>query len=90
MDFGFSDGQEMLRMTARDFLAKECPKSAVRQLCLDESGYDPQMWGKMAELGWQGLVLPEEYGGSAADFMDMAILMEEMGRNILPAPFSPP
>lgn len=87
MDFGFSDGQEMLRMTARDFLAKECPKSATRQLCLDESGYDPQMWGKMAELGWMGLVLPEEYGGSAADFLDMTILVEEMGRNILPAPF---
>ena len=87
MDFNISESQEMLRDMARDFLTKECPKSRVRQLYQDECGYDHQMWGKMAELGWQGLVLPEEYGGSAADFLDMAILMEEMGRNILPGPF---
>jgi alkylation response protein AidB-like acyl-CoA dehydrogenase len=53
----------------------------------DERGYDPQVWHSMAELGWMGLVFPEEYGGMAASFMDLVILMEEMGRNILPGPF---
>lgn len=87
MDFGFSEQQEMLRTMAKDFLAKECPKTKVRQLDKDEKGYDPNTWRNMAELGWQGLVFPEEYGGTGADFLDLTILMEEMGRNILPCPF---
>jgi len=87
MDFSFTEGQAMLRMSARDFLAKECPKAKVREMAEDEKGYDPQMWHSMAELGWMGLVFPEEYGGMCASFMELAILMEEMGRNILPGPF---
>jgi alkylation response protein AidB-like acyl-CoA dehydrogenase len=87
MDFSFTEEQDMLRVSARDFLAKECPKTRVRELGGDERGYDPQMWHHMAELGWMGLVFPEEYGGTAASFMDLVILMEEMGRNILPGPF---
>jgi len=77
----------MLRTMARDFLAKECPKSRTRELERDEKGYCPEMWSHMVELGWIGLVLPEQYGGSSADFMDLVVLMEEMGRNILPGPF---
>jgi len=87
MDFSFTEEQDMLRMSARDFLAKECPKARVREMAKDEKGYDPQLWHRMAELGWMGLVLPEEYGGMGAGFMDLVILMEEMGRNILPGPF---
>ncbi|HIE17807.1 MAG TPA: acyl-CoA dehydrogenase [Dehalococcoidia bacterium] len=87
MEFGFTEEQEMLRTLARDFLTKECPKSKVRALDKDEKGYDPQIWRSMAELGWMGLVFPEEYGGINAGFMDLVVLMEEMGRNILPGPF---
>jgi alkylation response protein AidB-like acyl-CoA dehydrogenase len=87
MDFSFTEQQGMLRISARDFLAKECPKSRVREMAKDERGYDVQMWRSMAELGWMGLVFPEEYGGMNAGFMDLVILMEEMGRNILPGPF---
>jgi len=87
MDFSFTEEQDMLRISARDFLAKECPKSKVREMHKDERGYDPQMWLSMAELGWMGLIFPEEYGGMAANFMDLVILMEEMGRNILPGPY---
>ncbi|MBC8511645.1 MAG: acyl-CoA dehydrogenase family protein, partial [Dehalococcoidia bacterium] len=87
MDFGFSEEQEMLRTLARDFLTRECPKAKVRELEKDEKGYDPQMWRNMAELGWMGLVFPEEYGGTDASLMELAVLMEEMGRNILPGPF---
>ncbi|MBM4446939.1 MAG: acyl-CoA dehydrogenase [Chloroflexi bacterium] len=87
MDFSFTEEQEMLRTMARDFLANECPKSKVRELDKDEKGYDPQMWRNMAELGWMGLVFPEEYGGTGASFVDLVALMEEMGRNIVPGPF---
>ncbi len=87
MDFSFTEEQDMLRISARDFLAKECPKSKVKEMDKDERGYDPQMWLSMAELGWMGLIFPEEYGGMAATFMDLVILMEEMGRNILPGPY---
>ena len=77
----------MLRTMAREFLAGECPKSRVRELEKDGKGYDPGTWKRMAELGWMGLHLPEEYQGSSADLMDLVVLMEEMGRNILPGPF---
>jgi acyl-CoA dehydrogenase len=87
MDFSLTEEQEMLRILARDFLAKECPKAKVRELDKDEKGYDPQLWRSMAELGWTGLTFPEEYGGMAASYMDLIVLMEEMGRNILPGPF---
>ena len=88
MDFGLSEGQEMLRASAADFLRTECPKSKVRELEEDDRGYDPEMWHKMAEeMGWMGLVLPEEYGGADGDLMELATLLEEMGRNIVPGPF---
>jgi alkylation response protein AidB-like acyl-CoA dehydrogenase len=87
MDFKLSEDQEMLRSLAKDFLTKECPKAKVRELEADEKGYDPQMWEKMAGLGWLGLVFPEKYGGTGASFLDLVLLMEEIGRNILPGPF---
>jgi alkylation response protein AidB-like acyl-CoA dehydrogenase len=87
MDFSFTEEHDMLRISARNFLAKECPKAKVRELDRDERGHDLQMWHDMAGLGWMGLVFPEEYGGMGASFTGLVILMEEMGRNILPGPF---
>ncbi len=87
MDFSFTEEQDMLRISVRDFLAKECPKARVKEMAKDERGYDLQVWHGMANLGWMGLVLPEEYGGMGASFTDLVILMEEMGRNIVPGPF---
>jgi len=88
MDYGFSEEQKILRKTARDFLSKECPKAMVRQMAEDEKGYSPSLWKKMAEMGWLGLVLPSEYGGSGGSFLDLVMLLEEMGRVLLPSPFS--
>ncbi len=87
MDLDLTEEQEMLRTSARDFLTKECPKTLVRQLEEDEKGYSPELWRKMAELGWMGLVLPEKYNGMGMGFMELVILLQEMGRNILPGPF---
>ena len=87
MDFGFSEEQEMLRSSARDFLAKEAPMTYVRKMMEDERGFTDDLWRKMAELGWMGLVLPEAHGGSGLDFVDMVVVLEEMGRVVLPGPF---
>ena len=87
MNLDLTEEQEMLRTSARDFLTKECPKALVRKLEEDEKGFSPELWSKMAELGWVGLVLPEEYNGMGMGFMDLIILLQEMGRNILPGPF---
>ncbi|MDH4269995.1 MAG: acyl-CoA/acyl-ACP dehydrogenase [Dehalococcoidia bacterium] len=87
MDLGLSEEQEMLKKSARDFLKRECPKQLVRQLDESQEGYSSELWRKMAELGWLGLVFPEKYGGSGRDFLDLAILLEEMGYNVVPGPF---
>ena len=87
MDFGFSEEQEMLRNSARDFLAKECPMTYVRQMMEDDRGFRDAQWRKMAELGWMGLVLPEEHGGAGFTFVDLVVVLEEMGRAVLPGPF---
>lgn len=88
MDLTLTEEQEMLRKQARGFLENECPKSLVREM-EDERGYSPQLWRKMAELGWLGLVFPEEYGGIGGSFLDLTILLEEFGRALVPSPFLP-
>jgi len=87
MDFGFTEEQEILRKSARDFLENECPKSMVREMAEDTKGYSPELWNKMVGLGWPGLAIPSRYGGSEGSFMDLAVLLEEMGRALLPSPY---
>ncbi len=89
MEFSLNEEQEMLKTSARDFLDKECPKKLVRQMMEDEKGYSMEMWRKMADLGWHGLAFPEKYGGAGISFLDLAVLMEEMGRALVPGPFLP-
>jgi alkylation response protein AidB-like acyl-CoA dehydrogenase len=89
MDFNLTEEQKMLRTSARDFLERECPASLVKEIAGDEKGYSPQLWQKMAGLGWQGLVFPEKYGGSGGSFLDLVILLEETGRALLPGPLCP-
>jgi len=87
MDFTFTEEQEMLRKMARDFLGAECPRDTVRKLIKDEKGFTPELWAKMTELGWPGLIIPEQYGGVGGSFMDIVALVEEMGRGALVGPF---
>ena len=87
MDLGLNEEQEMLRKSARDFLSEEFPKTLVREMEDDPTGFRPDIWKKIASLGWLGLVIPEEYGGSGNSFMDLFVLLEEMGRACLVAPF---
>ena len=89
MNFGFSEEQEMIKEMVRDFGETECPKSLVREMEKDEKGYSPDLWKKMADLGWMGLVYPEKYGGSGLTFVDFTTLLEEMGKMLVPGPFIP-
>lgn len=87
MDYGLSEKQEMLTKMARDFITSECPKTLVREMVEDEKGYSPELWCKMADLGWMGLAFPEQYGGTGGSFVDLVALLTEMGRACLPGPF---
>jgi alkylation response protein AidB-like acyl-CoA dehydrogenase len=87
MDLGLSEEQELLKNAARDFLEKECPESLVREMEEDEKGYSPDLWKKMAEQGWQGLLIPDQYGGAGFRYLDLIILIEEFGRALVPGPF---
>ena len=87
MDPRLSEEQEILQKSARDFLTDKCPRSLVREMEKDEKGYSPQLWQEMADLGWMGLVFPEKYGGGDMSFLDLAVLLEEMGRVLLPGPY---
>jgi alkylation response protein AidB-like acyl-CoA dehydrogenase len=87
MDYRLNEQQEMLRKMARDVLGTECPKSLVKKMVADDRGYPPELWHKMAEFGWTGLIFPEKYGGSGCSFLDLAVLLEEMGRACVPGPF---
>jgi len=87
MDLSFSEEQEMLRTMVHDFLTDRCPKKLVEQLENSDIGYSPEIWKEMAGLGWIGLAFPEKYGGAGMSFLDLAILLEEMGRACLPSPY---
>jgi alkylation response protein AidB-like acyl-CoA dehydrogenase len=87
MDLSRTAEQQLLVESARSFLAHRCPIEHVRAMERDERGFDPELWREMAALGWQGIAVPEEYGGSGQTFLETALLLEEMGRVLLPAPF---
>ena len=87
MDLGLNEAQQMLKNSAQEFLEAECPDTYVREMEEDENGYTTEMWQKLAEQGWLGLIIPEKYGGVELEFQDLTILLEEMGRFMLPGPY---
>ena len=87
MDLGLSEAQQMLKNSAQEFLQAECPDTYVREMEDDERGFTTEMWQKLAEQGWLGLIIPEKYGGVELEFQDLIVLLEEMGRYMLPGPY---
>ncbi|MCU1354777.1 MAG: putative acyl-CoA dehydrogenase [Acidimicrobiales bacterium] len=88
MNFAFNEEQEELRKTVRQFLEAKSPESAVREQMDTETGFDAAVWSQMGEqLGLQGLVIPEEFGGSGYGYIELVVILEEMGRALLCAPF---
>jgi alkylation response protein AidB-like acyl-CoA dehydrogenase len=86
-DFGFGEEHDLLRQQARKLLAERCPMKEVRRLAEDPLGYDHGLWKELAALGWTGLVLAEEHGGAGLGALHLALLLDEMGRALLPSPF---
>jgi alkylation response protein AidB-like acyl-CoA dehydrogenase len=87
MDIGFSEEQELLRDTARKFLDSECPTKFVREMMATEHAVTDAFWHQLAENGWLGITYPEAEGGSGLGLVDLVVLMEEIGRAVMPGPF---
>jgi alkylation response protein AidB-like acyl-CoA dehydrogenase len=87
LDFSFSQEQELVRQSARELLAREAPRARVRTALETAHGFDAALWRRCADLGWLGMLVPEPLGGAGLDLLDVAPLLEELGRALLPSPF---
>jgi len=87
MDVIPNEEEQMVKNLAREFLEAECPPSLARNMEKDEKGYPPELWQKMAGLGWLGMSLPEQYGGQGLPLTYLGLIIEEVGRTIAPVPF---
>src|SRR6195952_1842805 len=88
MNFDFSDEQKQLRDQARRFLAEKSPPKAVREVLDGKAAYDKALWKGLAEMGFLGVAIPEEFGGTGAGHLELCVIAEEMGRSLAPVPFS--
>ena len=86
MNFGFTEEQELLRDQVRKFLQKQSPLSEVRKIMDGSDDFSSELWKEMGELGWLGLLVPEEFGGIGLGWIDLVVLLEESGRVLLPSP----
>ena len=86
MDVLPNEEEQMVKNLAREFLEAECPPRLAREMEKDDLGYPPELWRKMADLGWLGMSLPEEYGGQGLSLTYLGIILEEIGRAIAPVP----
>jgi len=88
MNFDFSDDQKQLRDQARKFLGEKCSPKAVRVVLDGKAPYDKELWKGLAEMGFLGVAIPEEFGGAGAGHLELCVIAEEMGRALAPVPFS--
>lgn len=87
MDFDFSEQQYDLQKEARRFLTEQCPPSHVREFIEDPAGWSRGLWKQMADLGWMALPFAEEFGGLGQSYLDLVLLLSELGRALAPVPF---
>ncbi len=87
MDFDFTSDQVMLRNSVREYLSEKVPTAFVRKMGDDPTGLDKAMWKEMAGLGWLGLTFPEENDGLGLGMVELASVLEEMGRAVFPGPY---
>jgi alkylation response protein AidB-like acyl-CoA dehydrogenase len=87
MDIGFTEEQELLRDIARKFLDSECPTKFVREMMATDDAVTDQFWRQLADNGWLGITYPEDAGGSGLGLVDLVVLMEEIGRAVMPGPY---
>ena len=86
MYFDLTDEQQAIKATAKDFLASRFKSDRIREIAASGDGTDPDGWGQMAELGWTGLAVPEQWGGQGLGIVDLAVLFEELGYALAPSP----
>ena len=88
MNFGFTEEQELLRNEVRKFLDENASLEEVRKVgeAAGGPGYSPELWKQVAELGWTGLLVPEEHGGAGLGWVDLVVVLEESGRSLFPSP----
>ena len=79
MDLALTETQVMLQNSAKEFLTAEMPKHRVRELDDSETGFAPDLWRKVCDMGWAGMVIPEQYGGTGNTFTDLAVVFEQLG-----------
>ena len=87
MDLSLSPDQELIRNTAKEFVSQEFSKDTILDLDLTESGFNKDLWNSVSEIGWLGILIPEQYGGSENSLTDAAVLFEELGKAPVPGPF---
>jgi alkylation response protein AidB-like acyl-CoA dehydrogenase len=88
MNFDFSDEQKQLRDEARRYLGEKCPPKAVRAVLDGKASYDRELWKDLADMGFLGVAIPEEFGGAGAGHLELCVIAEEIGRSLAPVPFS--
>ena len=88
MDLHLTPDQQLLVNTAREFLRRQCPPSAMAESVASDRGFSAELWKEISVLGWPGLLVPAEYGGSGGGMLDVALLLEEMGRACFPSPYT--
>ena len=88
MNLDFSEDQKLLQQTARDFLDEQSPLTVCREVLESDQPYAAELWKSTAEMGWQGAVIPEEYGGAGFGYLELAMIAQEVGRALAPIPFS--
>jgi acyl-CoA dehydrogenase len=88
MNFDFSDDQKLLKDQARKFLTEKCTNKVVRQVFEGAHGHDAALWKGVAEMGWMGTAIPENYGGLGLGYLELCVIAEELGRVLAPVPFS--
>ena len=87
MNYDLNKTEKILKDEAHRFLAKECPSDFVRAMANDETGHSEELWQKMAELDWMAVLIPEQYDGMGGSFLDLTVLLSEMGYHCMPGPF---
>ena len=87
MDFGLSEEQEQLKQSAHEFLSHECSTAAVRKAMASDDGVLPELQAEIAKLGWNGLIVPEKFGGAGLSILDLAVVLDEQGYVAMPGPF---
>src|SRR5579872_3804994 len=88
MNFDFSDDQKMLKDQAHKFLSEKCTTKTVRNVFEGKEHFDASLWKQIAEMGWTGTAIPENYGGLGLGHLELCVIAEEMGRALAPVPFS--